>query len=202
MSERRGANPRGRRPRPAAARDGVALREAWGHADEEGDGEAAVRRLADPAHEPYDVVVTDLRLPGADGLAVLEAARARDERTSVLLLTAFGSDRHGRRAMRAGAFDFLEKPLDLDQLDLRVGRAIEHRRLLAEVTELRAERAGRRAAGSIIAISAGDARRGRARAPRGADALERAAHRRDRHRQGAVRGPDPRGVAARRAARS
>jgi DNA-binding NtrC family response regulator len=131
----------------------VALREAWGHADEEGDGAAAVRRLADPGHEPYDVVVTDLRLPGADGLAVLEAARARDERTSVLLLTAFGSIDAAVHAMRSGAFDFLEKPLDLDQLDLRVGRAIEHRRLLAEVSELRAERAGRRAEASIVAIS-------------------------------------------------
>ena len=68
----------------------MALRDAWGHADEEGTGDAAVRRLADPDHEPCDVVVTDLRLPGADGLAVLEAARARDERTRVLLLTAFG----------------------------------------------------------------------------------------------------------------
>ena len=77
----------------AALRRGmaIALRDAWGHADEEGTGDAAVRRLADPDREPYDVVVTDLRLPGADGLAVLEAARARDERTRVLLLTAFGS---------------------------------------------------------------------------------------------------------------
>jgi len=139
----------------AALRRGmaIALRDAWGHADEEGTGDAAVRRLADPHHEPYDVVVTDLRLPGADGLAVLEAARARDERTRVLLLTAFGSVDTAVRAMRAGAFDFLEKPLDLDQLDLRVGRALEHRRLLAEVSELRAERAGRRAVGSIVAES-------------------------------------------------
>jgi len=132
----------------------VALRGAWGHADEEAAGDAAVRRLADPAGEPYDVVVTDLRLPGADGLAVLDAARARDERTSVLLLTAYGTVDTAVRAMRAGAFDFLEKPLDLDQLELRVARAIQHRRLLAEVSELRAERAGRRAAGAIVATSA------------------------------------------------
>ena len=132
----------------------VALRAAWGHADEEAAGDTAVRRLADPAREPYDVVVTDLRLPGADGLAVLDAARARDERISVLLLTAYGTVDTAVRAMRAGAFDFLEKPLDLDQLELRVARAIEHRRLLAEVSELRAERAGRQAAGAIVATSA------------------------------------------------
>src|SRR5688572_17566656 len=88
----------------AALRRGMALalREAWGHADEEGTGDAAVRRLGDPGEEPYDVVVTDLRLPGADGLAVLEAARARDERTRVLLLTAFASVDTAVRAMRAG----------------------------------------------------------------------------------------------------
>jgi two-component system, NtrC family, response regulator HydG len=130
----------------------VALRDTWGHADEEGSGDAAVRRLADPGEEPYDVVVTDLRLPGADGLAVLDAARSRDARTRVLLLTAFGTVDTAVQAMRAGAFDFLEKPLDLEQLDLRVGRAIEHGRLLAEVNELRAERAGRRAI-SIVAES-------------------------------------------------
>src|SRR5258705_2483871 len=133
----------------------MALRDAWGHADEEATGDAAVRRLRDPGYEPYDVVVTDLRLPGADGIAVLEAARARDERTRVLVLTAFGSVDTAVRAMRAGAFDFVEKPLELEQLDLRVGRAIEHRRLLAEVHELRAERAARRAAGAIIAKSPG-----------------------------------------------
>ena len=131
----------------------VALRDAWGHADEEATGDAAVRRLRDPGHEPYDVVVTDLRLPGADGIAVLEAARARDERTRVLVLTAFATIDTAVRAMRAGAFDFVEKPLDIEQLDLRVGRAIEHRRLLAEVPELRAERAARRAAAAIIAKS-------------------------------------------------
>src|SRR6185503_2838785 len=77
------------------------------------------------------------------------------ERTRVLVLTAFGSVDTAVRAMRGGAFDFVEKPLDLEQLDLRVGRAIEHRRLLAEVHELRAERAARRAAGAIIAKSPG-----------------------------------------------
>src|SRR5262249_30311983 len=126
----------------AALRRGMAmaLREAWGHADQEGSRDAPRRRVAPPEPEPHHVPAG---VPGADGLAVLDAARTRDDRTRVLLLTAFGSVDTAVRAMRAGAFDFLEKPLDLDQLDLRVGRAIEHRRLLAEVTELRAEREGR-----------------------------------------------------------
>jgi two-component system response regulator HydG len=140
----------------ASLRRGVAtaLRDSWGEVDEEARGDAALARLADPDVAPYDVVVSDLQLPGADGLAVLDAARARDPRTSVLLMTAYGSVDSAVRAMRAGAFDFLEKPLDLDGLELRVLRAIEHRRLLAEVSELRAERAGRTAGDAIVAKSA------------------------------------------------
>jgi len=139
----------------ATLRRGIAtaLRAAWGEVDEESDGSAAVQRIEMSGEDPYDVVVCDLQLPGADGFAVLEAARTRDERTSVLLLTAYGTVDAAVRAMRAGAFDFLEKPLDLGQLELRVARAIEHRHLLAEVSELRAERAGRRAAAAIVAVS-------------------------------------------------
>jgi transcriptional regulator of aromatic amino acid metabolism len=55
--------------------------------------------------------------------------------------------------MRSGAFDFVQKPVDLEQIELRVARAVEHRRLLAEVTELRAERAARRAAQEIVGDS-------------------------------------------------
>ena len=128
-----------------------ALRDGGARVDALSRGDEAVARLSDPKADLYDVVLTDLRLPGADGLAVLEAARARDERTSVLLLTAYGSIDTAVRAMQAGAFDFLEKPVDLAQLELRLARAVEHRRLVGEVRELREERAGRRAAQAIVA---------------------------------------------------
>jgi len=121
--------------------------------DQAATGDAAVERVGDPAVEPYDVVLTDLRLPGADGVAVLRAARARDARTSVLLMTAYGSVESAVEAMRAGAFDFVQKPLDLEQLELRIARAIDHRALLHEVSELRAERAARRAADVIVGES-------------------------------------------------
>ena len=112
-------------------------------------GDTAIARLAD-AEPGFDLVLTDLRLPGADGLAVLEAALARDPRTRVLVMTAYGSVETAVEAMRRGAFDFLEKPVDLDQLEVRVQRAAEHRALLDEVGHLRAERAGRRATQEII----------------------------------------------------
>jgi two-component system response regulator HydG len=131
----------------------IALRAAGSDVEEAASGEEALARILDAGCEPFDVILTDLRLPGADGLAVLRAARERDARTSVLMMTAFGSIETAVEAMRSGAFDFVQKPVDLEQIELRVARAIEHRRLLAEVTELRAERAARRAAEEIVGDS-------------------------------------------------
>jgi DNA-binding NtrC family response regulator len=130
-----------------------ALRESWSEVDESSAGDEAIARIGDGLVEPYDVVVSDLRLPGADGVAVLRAALERDPRTSVLLMTAYGSVETAVEAMRAGAFDFVQKPLDLEQIELRVARAFDHRRLLHEVSELRAERAARRAADEVVAES-------------------------------------------------
>ncbi|HEY5658093.1 MAG TPA: sigma-54 dependent transcriptional regulator [Myxococcota bacterium] len=135
-----------------AVRRGIvlALREGGRVVTDVASGERAVALLRDPSQDPYDVVVTDLRLPGADGLAVLNAARERDPRTSVVLMTAYGSIETAVDAMRSGAFDFVQKPLDLEQFELRVDRAIAQRKLLEEVDVLRAERAGRRAANAIV----------------------------------------------------
>jgi len=129
-----------------------ALRESWSEVEEAAAGDEALARIR--ASEAFDVILSDLRLPGADGVAVLRAARERDARTSVLLMTAYGSIETAVEVMRAGAFDFLEKPLDLDQIELRVGRAAEHRRLLDEVSELRAERRVREWVGDLVAESA------------------------------------------------
>lgn len=117
----------------------LALHESY-HVEQAVDGDVAVERLSDPRLEPFDVVLTDLRLPGRDGIAVLNAARDRDPRTSVILMTAYGSIDTAVEAMRAGAFDFVSKPLNLEQIELRVERGIEQRRLLTEVGELRAEK--------------------------------------------------------------
>jgi DNA-binding NtrC family response regulator len=127
----------------AALRGGVAraLAQRFGRVDEEARGDRAVERLADPGVEPYDVVVTDLRLPGADGLAVLEAAAKREDRTAVVLMTAYGTIETAVEAMRRSAFDFVQKPFELDELEARVQRALDHARLLREVQVLREERA-------------------------------------------------------------
>jgi DNA-binding NtrC family response regulator len=80
-------------------------------------------------------------------------ARARDERTAVLLMTAYGTIESAVEAMRRGAFDFVQKPFDLEQLEVRVGKALEHGRLVREVKELRAERAQRFAPENVIGTS-------------------------------------------------
>jgi DNA-binding NtrC family response regulator len=126
-----------------------ALRETGAEVDEVAQGERAVERLRCADLPAYDVILSDLRLPGADGVAVLRAARERDPRSSVLLMTAYGSIETAVEAMKHGAFDFVQKPLDLEQLELRVARGLAHRRLLREVSDLRAEQAARGGEGIV-----------------------------------------------------
>src|SRR5271166_5532631 len=70
-----------------------------------------------------DVLLTDLAMPGMDGMQVLERMRASDPSVPVLILTAHGSERVAVSAMKAGAFDYIPKPFDPDELTLAVKRA-------------------------------------------------------------------------------
>jgi DNA-binding NtrC family response regulator len=90
-----------------------------------GNGAQAVERLRGAEH--VDLVLTDLRLPGADGMAVLDAAIALDPTLPVIVMTAFGSIETAVEAIKHGAEDFITKPVDPDLLRLRVSRAIERR---------------------------------------------------------------------------
>src|ERR1700746_1585014 len=76
-----------------------------------------------------DVVLTDMAMPGMDGMQVLERMRANDPSVPVLMLTAHGSERVAVAAMKAGAFDYIPKPFDPDELVLAVRRAAEWREL-------------------------------------------------------------------------
>jgi DNA-binding NtrC family response regulator len=86
-----------------------------------------------------DAVVTDLCMPGMDGLELLEAVRRRDEMLPVILLTA--QEHFAGPACRAGAYDYLTKPFDLDALAMALERALEARRLRLENQLLRQEHA-------------------------------------------------------------
>src|SRR5579859_7375239 len=88
-----------------------------------------------------DVVLTDLAMPEMDGMQVLERMRANDPSVPVLMLTAHGSERVAVAAMKAGAFDYIPKPFDPDELVLAVRRAIEWRQLRLQNARLRTEAA-------------------------------------------------------------
>jgi DNA-binding NtrC family response regulator len=97
--------------------------------------------LVELAARPYDLVLTDLRMPEMDGLAVLREARARVPPPDVLLMTAFGTAQTAVEAMKLGAADYLLKPFSMDELRLRIRRLAEKhsieeksRRLVDELT--------------------------------------------------------------------
>jgi two-component system NtrC family response regulator len=84
-----------------------------------------------------DLLLTDLRLGGPDGITLLETLKGRHPDLQALVLTAFGTVEDAVRAMRAGAYDFLAKPVDLDRLEALVEKALERVRLARENRSLR-----------------------------------------------------------------
>ncbi len=87
------------------------------------------RALALVATRAYDVVVTDIRMPGADGFELLAAVKARAPTTEVVMMTGYATVADAVRAMKQGAFDYLEKPFDPDAALGVVARAAEHKRI-------------------------------------------------------------------------
>jgi DNA-binding NtrC family response regulator len=126
--------------------------EAQGHLVVEAkDQPEAVQRLKDSAPA---VVLSDLRLPHGDGFGVLQAAKDVDPELPVIVMTAFGGIQDAVSAMKAGAMDFLAKPVDPDHLLLLVERALAQRRLIGEYMLLKEELAARRGAPTIIGEAA------------------------------------------------
>ncbi|MFZ4573321.1 MAG: sigma-54-dependent transcriptional regulator [Phycisphaerales bacterium] len=101
------------------------------------DGEAA---LAQVAQRRPDAIVTDMRMPNMTGIELLERVRQIDDEIPVILMTAFGTIETAVKAMKLGAFDYLTKPFEGDELIICVKRAAEHRRLVRENAVLRAGR--------------------------------------------------------------
>ena len=125
--------------------------------DDEGLGEILLEEIEDLGHDarrvataedalevianwPPDIVVSDLRLPGADGLALLSETRRRlpDQMPDFLIITGFGSVRKAVETLKAGAEDFLTKPIDLEHFQLSLRRILEKRGMREQIDRFRA----------------------------------------------------------------
>src|SRR5919199_620602 len=126
--------------------DETALREAIAErladhgfiVEQASSGEEALARLADFA---FDILVTDLRLPGVDGRAVLDAALERYPEIIAIIITGFGTVKDAVNAIKQGAADFITKPFQFDALLHVLTSAVEQRRLRSENAYLRSQRA-------------------------------------------------------------
>ena len=111
----------------------IVLRQAGFEVAEAESGAAAMERLG---AEPFDVVLTDLRMGDVDGMAVLRGALEISPSVQVIVMTAYGSIESAVEAVRLGAYDYLTKPFKEEELRVRVEKAVEKRRLLGEVSLL------------------------------------------------------------------
>ncbi|MBZ4647891.1 MAG: Response regulator of zinc sigma-54-dependent two-component system [Desulfomicrobiaceae bacterium] len=98
------------------------------------DGEAAVEQVR---AEPFDAVLTDIRMARMDGITALHHIRAINPALPVLIMTAYSSVESAIQAVREGAYDYLQKPLDFEHLRLALARAVDHGRLKLENVRLR-----------------------------------------------------------------
>jgi len=106
------------------------------HVEQAESGEAAIARLADFA---FDIIITDLRLPGVDGSAVIEAAVARYPDIIAIVVTGYGTVKDAVEAIKRGASDFVSKPFQIDELLHVLGSSLEQRRLKSENAYLRSQ---------------------------------------------------------------
>ncbi len=124
--------------------------------------EYEVRSFTDPRRalealleDPADVVITDFRMPGLDGLEVLERLRAAAPQTQTIVMTAYGTVEQAVQAVRKGAFDYVPKPFEPEEMALAVARALEHGRLAQRTRTLEREVAeSGRGADALIGDSA------------------------------------------------
>src|SRR3990172_10849998 len=102
-----------------------ALQENSHIVSEVGDGEEAMERLQE---ESYDVVLTDMRMPKRSGLEVLKFAKNINDLTVVIVMTAFGTIESAVEAMKNGAYDYIQKPFELEELEVKINRALDYRK--------------------------------------------------------------------------
>jgi len=127
------------------------LRGAGYDVDEAGDGDEAQQSVLD---ETYDLVLTDLKMGGKDGMDVLRFSKERSPLTEVIVMTAYGTIESAVEAMRIGAYDYIQKPFTEEELLVKVQRAAEKRQLAGEMSVMAAEFRERYKFDNIIGRSA------------------------------------------------
>ncbi len=115
-----------------------------------GSGEEALKLVRE---ESPDLMLLDIQLPGINGLEVLEKVRESEEEVIVIMVTALGVLETAVKAMRMGAYDYINKPFNLDELAIVIKKALETRELKREVAHLRSEQTKKYGIDNIIAES-------------------------------------------------
>jgi DNA-binding NtrC family response regulator len=105
--------------------------------------------------EPFDLVITDILMPGMDGLQLLQELKAFDPSLPIIVITAYGTVESAVQALRAGAYDYITKPFETDEIKLTVAKALERERLLAENRYLHQELEERYSFSGIVGSSPG-----------------------------------------------
>jgi DNA-binding NtrC family response regulator len=113
-------------------REGIAtaFRDRGWDVSEAADGDEGIQCLE---KDQFDVLVTDYMMPGKSGMEVLKHSRMVNESTACVMMTAHGTVESAVEAMKAGAYDYVQKPFDLEELEMKIDKALDHRRLVARV---------------------------------------------------------------------
>ncbi|MDO9117534.1 MAG: sigma-54 dependent transcriptional regulator [Nitrospira sp.] len=114
------------------------------------DGEEAIEQVQ---KEIFDLVITDLRMPKVDGMEVLRAVKSASPETVVLIITAFATADSAVEAMKQGAYDYLTKPFQVDEVQLIIRNALEKRRLTTENILLKREMASQSSFAQLVGQS-------------------------------------------------
>lgn len=117
---------------------------------ERGDGQAALETLAE---EPVDLILSDIRMPGMDGMELLDAVNESYPEVTVVMMTAFGTVDSAVEAMKRGAYDYISKPFKMDEVLIVLGRAEEEKRMPRDLVAMRRELEDRHAFSNIVGRS-------------------------------------------------
>lgn len=126
-----------------------ALREAGYVVETAADGSEALGQLE---HQVYDVVITDVRLPKVEGLSLLRHLRSESPQTKVIMMTAYGQVTDAVAALKEGAYDYLTKPFDIEELLIQLTHIGEHLGLKSELEQIRSQLATGQASGATTLV--------------------------------------------------